>query len=123
MSHLLLLILTQPKFDDLLNLIPARLTAILFVAPKPNLWDFLPTRKDAGLHRSPNAGWPEAALSRVLGIALSGPRAYHGEMSDYPWVNADGRKDAAAEDVDHAVRELWRAWGIAFIVILGITFI
>jgi adenosylcobinamide-phosphate synthase len=44
-------------------------------------------------------------------------------MSDYPWVNADGRKDAAAEDVDRAVRELWRAWGIAFIVILGITFI
>ena len=111
------------RFDDLLNLIPARLTAILFVALKPNLWQFSPIRKDAGLHRSPNAGWPEAALSRVLGIALSGPRAYHGEMRDYPWVNADGRKDATAEDVDRAVRELWRAWGIAFVVILGITFI
>ena len=111
------------RFDDLLNLIPARLTAILFVALKPNLWQFSPIRKDAGLHRSPNAGWPEAALSRVLGIALSGPRAYHGEMRDYPWVNADGRKDATAEDVDRSVRELWRAWGIAFIMILGITFI
>ena len=111
------------RFDDLLNLIPARLTAILFVALKPSLWKFSPIRKDAGLHRSPNAGWPEAALSRVLGVALSGPRAYHGEMRDYPWVNADGRKAATAEDVDCAVRELWRAWGIAFVVILSITFI
>ena len=111
------------RFDDLLNLIPARLTAILFVALKPNLWKFSPIRKDAGLHRSPNAGWPEAALSRVLGIALSGPRAYHGEMRGYPWVNAGGRKDATAADVDHAVRELWRAWSIALAVICVITFI
>ncbi len=101
------------RFDDLLNLIPARLTALLFVALRPDLWSFRDIYDDAKLHRSPNAGWPEAALSRVLGLALSGPRAYNGEMRQYPWVNAKGSKLAGPKDIDRAVRQLWFAWGIA----------
>ena len=111
------------RFDDLLNLIPARLTALLFILPYPRLWQFKPIYADAIKHRSPNAGWPEAALSRVLNVALSGPRPYHGHMQDYDWVN-DGARDAlTADDIDAAIVQLWRAWSIALVMILLIAFI
>jgi adenosylcobinamide-phosphate synthase len=98
------------RFDDLLNLIPARLTALL-IALTHGWADPRPILRDAPLHRSPNAGWPEAAMAVVLNIALSGPRAYHGEMRDYPWVWAEGRRDAGPGDIDAACAALWRAWG------------
>nr|WP_319248994.1 adenosylcobinamide-phosphate synthase CbiB [uncultured Celeribacter sp.] len=100
------------RLDDLVNLIPARLTALLlFPWGQPRrLWRDIVT--EARRHRSPNAGWPEAALSRALGVALSGPRAYHGEMRDYPWVNPKGRRLATPRDIDAACNRLWRAWGI-----------
>jgi adenosylcobinamide-phosphate synthase len=98
------------RFDDLLNLIPARLTALL-IALTHGWTDPRPILRDAPLHRSPNAGWPEAAMAVVLNIALSGPRAYHGEMRDYPWVWAEGRRDAGPGDIDAACAALWRAWG------------
>ncbi len=98
------------RFDDLLNLIPARLTALL-IAVTHGWLDPRPILRDAPLHRSPNAGWPEAAMAPVLGVALSGPRSYHGEMRDFPWVWAEGRRDAGPDDIDAACAALWRAWG------------
>ena len=111
------------RFDDLLNLIPARLTALMFWLMTRNRVPFADICYDASLHRSPNAGWPEAALSRYLGVALSGPRSYHGEMKDYPWVNPDGRAAAMPTDIDNACFALWRAWWIAFGVALLIAII
>ncbi len=98
------------RFDDLVNWIPARLTAALIALThgRPDAWQII--RRDAPLHRSPNAGWPEAAMAAVLGIALSGPRAYDGEMRDFPWVNGDGARNLGSGDVDRAVAALWRAW-------------
>lgn len=104
------------RFDDLLNLIPARLTALL-IALTHGWLDPRPILRDAPLHRSPNAGWPEAAMAPVLGVALSGPRSYHGEMREFPWVWAEGRRDAGPDDIDAACGALWRAWG----GMLGIT--
>ena len=104
------------RFDDVLNLIPARLTAIL-IALSHGCLQARPILRDAPLHRSPNAGWPEAAMAVVLNIALSGPRAYHGVMSDFPWVWAEGRRDAGADDVDAACRALWRAWGLMLVLV------
>lgn len=98
------------RFDDLLNLIPARLTALL-IAVTHGWLDPRPILRDAPLHRSPNAGWPEAAMAPVLDVALSGPRSYHGEMRDFPWVWAEGRRDAGPDDIDAACAALWRAWG------------
>ncbi|WP_298974773.1 adenosylcobinamide-phosphate synthase CbiB [uncultured Roseobacter sp.] len=106
------------RLDDLLNLIPARLTAVLIALPAGCL-DITGIRSDAGLHRSPNAGWPEAALSRVLGIALSGPRAYEGEMRDFPWVNAEGRRALTPVDIDASIVMLWKAWG-AFLALCAL---
>ncbi len=98
------------KFDDLLNLIPARLTVALIwaVTSRPNPRGIL---KDAPLHRSPNAGWPEAAMAHGLNIALSGPRSYDGEIKDYPFVNGDGERSLTADDIDRAVVVLWKTWG------------
>lgn len=98
------------RFDDLLNLIPARLTALLMAALHGGLRDWRGIVADAGLHRSPNAGWPEAAMARALGIALSGPRAYDGKMQDFAYVNETGRKPLLAQDIEAAVRVLWAVW-------------
>jgi adenosylcobinamide-phosphate synthase len=97
------------RFDDLLNLIPARLSALL-VALTNGWTDPAPILRDAPLHRSPNAGWPEAAVACVQGIALAGPRSYHGQMADYPWVYPEGRRELGPGDIDQTVRTLWRAW-------------
>ena len=105
------------RFDDLLNIIPARLTALLIwaVTTRPDIRAIL---HDAPLHRSPNAGWPEAAMAHGLGIALSGPRSYDGQMRDYPFVNASGIKILTPDHVDAAVTALWKSWGLA-LVLLG----
>jgi adenosylcobinamide-phosphate synthase len=101
------------RLDDVLNLVPARLTAFLILAAH-GAWRAAPhLRGEARLHRSPNAGWPEAALAPVLDVALAGPRSYEGRMTDFPWVNPEGRRDADADDVDRACAALWRIWALA----------
>ncbi len=106
------------RFDDLLNLIPARLTALLIwaVTSRPGIRQIL---RDAPLHRSPNAGWPEAAMAHGLNVALSGPRSYDGEMRDYPFVNEGGDHDLGPDDIDRAVRVLWRVWTLALALAAG----
>jgi adenosylcobinamide-phosphate synthase len=76
------------RLDDLVNLVPARLTGLLFaLASGRPARSLAVMRRDAGLHRSPNAGWPEAALAGALGVRLSGPRVYGDRVSREPWVN------------------------------------
>lgn len=104
------------RFDDLLNLIPARLTAALIALSHGRL-AWRPILRDAPLHRSPNAGWPEAAMAVVLNVALSGPRAYHGVMSQFPWVWPEGRRDTNAADVEAACSALWRAWALMLVLV------
>ena len=108
------------RFDDLLNLIPARLTALL-IALAHGWLDARPILRDAPLHRSPNAGWPEAAMAVVLDIALSGPRSYHGEMRDFPWVWPEGRRDIGPDAVDAAVSALWRAWALMLALVAALA--
>lgn len=61
-------------------------------------------RHDAGLHRSPNAGWPEAAFAGALGIALGGPRVYASETVPQAWINGAGRPATDAGDVERALK-------------------
>ncbi|MEE4189109.1 MAG: adenosylcobinamide-phosphate synthase CbiB [Roseobacter sp.] len=99
------------RMDDLVNLIPARLTALLIALAGGSL-PLRQIRRDARLHRSPNAGWPEAAMARTLGCALAGPRAYDGAMRDFPWVNQDGKRSLGPLDIDASIVMLWKAWGL-----------
>jgi adenosylcobinamide-phosphate synthase len=91
------------KVDDMVNFIPARLTGFLFA-----LVSSMPVQalrcmmRDAKNHRSPNAGWPEAAMAGALGVRISGPRVYGDRVADEPWVNAEGH-DASAGDLDDAL--------------------
>lgn len=105
------------RLDDVLNWVPARLTAVL-IAVTHGWFDSRPIRRDAVLHRSPNAGWPEAAMAVVLDVALSGPRSYHGERRDFPWVWPEGRRDIGPDQIDAAAAALWRAWAGALVLVL-----
>lgn len=99
---------TAARLDDALNAIPARLSALVFAAAAI----FVPTARpgaalktalrDAGKHRSFNAGWPEAAMAGALDLALAGPRSYHGEIVADHWMG-DGRARATHRDIDRAL--------------------
>ncbi|SOB99248.1 adenosylcobinamide-phosphate synthase [Rhodobacter sp. JA431] len=77
------------NIDDMVNLIPARLTGVLFgVASGKRAAQALDImQRDARAHRSPNAGWPEAAMAGALDIRLSGPRIYGDRVTEEPWLN------------------------------------
>ncbi len=77
------------RLDDLVNLVPARLTAVAFAVAGRSVTALMVARRDAGLHRSPNAGWPESALAGSIGVRLSGPRSYGGQQTEDPWVNGE----------------------------------
>ncbi|MHA6345033.1 adenosylcobinamide-phosphate synthase CbiB [Roseivivax sp. CAU 1761] len=86
------------RLDDLANWLPARLTglALVLVAPAPRrAWRVM--RRDARAHRSPNAGWPEAAMAGALGCRLSGPRIYPEGVAREPWLHPEGRDPGPAE--------------------------
>jgi adenosylcobinamide-phosphate synthase len=102
------------RLDDLVNLPASRLSALLIVAAAAatpgasagNAWRSV--IRDAPRHRSPNAGYPEAAIGGALGLALAGPRVYGGvEVADA--VMGDGRRDATAADIRAALRLYRRA--------------
>lgn len=103
------------RFDDLINLPASRLTALAIVlaaflvpgADPKAAWDAI--WRDANKHRSPNAGWPEAAMAGALGLALAGPRAYGGVMVEDAFMGAGGRREANAKDIRSALRLYWTA--------------
>ncbi len=101
------------RLDDLLNLVPARLTFVLIVALSGQWSRWGEMIEDASRHISPNAGWPEAAMARALDIALAGPRSYDGQMRDLAWVNGNARQDIDAAEVFGASNMLWQVWGLA----------
>ncbi|MEM9210732.1 MAG: adenosylcobinamide-phosphate synthase CbiB [Pseudomonadota bacterium] len=106
------------RLDDVLNWVPARSTALLFMLVSGRFGVWRQISHDAQKHRSPNAGWPEAAMAQALGIALSGPRTYNGRQEDHPFVNATGRKKLGPPDILASIRLLWRVWGVVFGVAL-----
>lgn len=96
--------------DDLANWAPARLSALvisaaaLFRRGERGARRALTTAlRDAGLHRSPNAGWPECAMAGALGLALAGNRIYDGVVMREPVLNAVGDPRAAPRDISAAV--------------------
>lgn len=97
------------RIDDVANFIPARLTGFLFVLLAPRRSEALSCMtRDARHHRSPNAGWPEAAMAGALGVRLSGPRIYHGRVTDEPWLN-EGARDPLAVDISEGLTVYRRA--------------
>lgn len=111
------------RFDDLINLPASRLTGLLFAVSAPLVGgssnkSLKCIANDAKKHRSPNAGWPEAAMAGALGLALAGPRTYPGYTVDDPFMNASGRQDANADDISYSLTLLSGACTVEAIVVL-----
>ncbi len=112
------------KLDDLVNFLPARLSALLitgaaFLVPGASpraAWRSV--RRDAGGHPSPNAGWPEAAFAGALGVRLGGPRAYAGVTVEDAWIGLG--KAPSRQDIRRALRLYRCACGVHF---AGLTLI
>jgi len=110
------------RFDDWINLPASRLTALLIVlaaflvrgADPRDAWHAV--WRDAKKHRSPNAGWPEAAMAGALGLALAGPRSYGGVLVEDVFMGEGGRRDADSIDIRRALR-LYR---VADYLLLGL---
>ena len=102
------------RFDDLLNLIPARLSGLLIAFAGLKGW---PTMlRDARKHASPNAGWPEAAMAGALHRTLGGPATYDGEALQRP-ILGDG-PNPTATDLDRALRLYIVACGLLWALLL-----
>ena len=96
------------RFDDVINLPASRLTALFLViaaALSPGLSAREAAKavwRDASRHRSPNAGWPEAAMAGALGLRLAGPRVYGTELTQDAFMGS-GRAEAGAGDIRRAL--------------------
>jgi adenosylcobinamide-phosphate synthase len=110
--------------DDILNFIPARIAALIIVATGLKKEPFEVMVEDADMHRSMNAGWPEAAMAGVLDIALAGPRSYDGEFVKEPFINSRGRRDLTAQDIHNSIAVLWKGWAglLVFVTIFALLF-
>ncbi len=103
------------RLDDAANLIPARLAGLLIAlgdgaragAALASMF------RDARKHRSPNAGWPEAAMAGALGLKLAGPRRYKEETVDAPFIGP-GTPDATAADIRRALKVYLAACALLF---------
>ena len=113
------------RLDDLVNLPASRLAAVLIVAAAwfadrtsaANAWRAV--QRDAPHHRSPNAGYPEAAMGGALGLALAGPRRYGGVLVDDAMMG-DGQRDANAADI-RAALALYRSADALLIALAGLV--
>jgi adenosylcobinamide-phosphate synthase len=77
-------------------------------------------RRDASHHRSPNAGWPEAAMAGALGLRLAGPRVYGDVRVEDRWMG-DGRAEATAQDIDRALALYRTACALLFCIAFGLA--
>ena len=117
------------RLDDLVNFPASRLAGLLLAAgalilPGANATTALKAMShDAKHHRSPNAGWPEAAMAGALGFALNGPRIYGGVPVDDGWMNESGRSMLGAPDIWEALRLYSRACALGAVLIAILAFI
>jgi adenosylcobinamide-phosphate synthase len=116
------------RLDDLLNLAPARLAGVLValgaIAVRASPAQSLAVMwRDARLHRSPNAGWPEAAMAGALGLALPRPRRYASGLVDDPYLNAQGRREAKPRDIERALSVMLAACGFGWALVLALMLV
>src|SRR5579871_651884 len=111
------------RIDDVANIVPARLTGLLFALVSVRARDaFACMWRDARHHRSINAGWPEAAIAGALAVRLCGPRVYNGELAQEPWLN-EAARDPEGSDVARAIGLYVRAMGLfaALLIVLALV--
>ena len=110
------------RLDDLVNYLPARLSGLLIAMCAPLTNGSIKTAlstmfKDARQHNSPNAGWPEASMAGILGIALAGPRIYTTHTEDGNWINGSGRMIVSPVDVKNTLKILVAVCVLLFFIL------
>jgi adenosylcobinamide-phosphate synthase len=115
------------RLDDLINLPASRLAAVFLVAGAfavgASPGEALRTMwRDAGRHRSPNAGWPEAAMAGALGLKLAGPRVYGDEIVSDAFMGCR-RREATAADIRRGLRLFRAACVMQWLVLLALVLI
>jgi len=111
------------RLDDAINLPASRLSALwLALASGHPATALRAVWRDARRHRSPNAGWPEAAMAGGLGLRLAGPRVYGGVLVADSWMGS-GRADATVADLRRALRVYRRACAIQVIIVVALALI
>jgi adenosylcobinamide-phosphate synthase len=113
------------RFDDVVNLPASRLSALfILVAARMMRADWRAgaraVRRDAGHHRSPNAGWPEAAIAGALGLRLAGPRVYGETLVQDGWMG-DGRPEATVTDLRRALAIIRAACAVQMAVVAALA--
>ena len=109
------------KVDDIVNWIPARITAGFIILAAIILPDtsgggaWSAARRDGPKHNSPNAGWPEAAMAGALAFGLGGPRKYDGKTTDLPKMGV-GNRDLGSSDIRRALALFAATGGVAFVL-------
>ncbi|MGI9524294.1 MAG: adenosylcobinamide-phosphate synthase CbiB [Hyphomicrobiaceae bacterium] len=116
------------RLDDIINVFPSRSSGLIIAiaaafAGGSTSSALQAMARDAYDHRSPNAGWPEAAMAGALGLALAGPRSYEGKVIEDTWMNKSGRQSAEPADIDRALRLLICACGVQFAIIAAISLV
>ena len=100
------------KLDDLVNLLPSRITAILMLLSAGRLDLIAKTFRHGKRHLSPNSGYPEAAMALLLGCRFGGPHDYFGEVVDKPYIG-EVERELSDADLQKAVRIAQRTEGLA----------
>jgi adenosylcobinamide-phosphate synthase len=114
------------RLDDLINLPASRLAALWLIlsaalTPSASARDaWRAVWRDAAHQRSPNAGWPEAAMAGALGLKLAGPRVYGEKLVDDAFMG-EGRREADAADVRRAVKLYRIACGIEAMALAAVA--
>jgi adenosylcobinamide-phosphate synthase len=104
------------RLDDAANLLPARLTAALLAALGGSGRGFRFILTYGSQHKSPNAGYPEAALAGVLNCRFGGPNYYHGQLVPKPYIGNNPREIAPRE----IARVAWLNHAVCAVVVAGV---
>ncbi len=111
------------KLDDIANWLPARVSVVSVcvasritgIGTRGDIRRVV--RRDCRCHSSPNSGFPESAFAAALGVRLGGPATYHGQTTDYPWINAECSRPSVP-DIARAVKLLYAAAGVVYAFVL-----
>jgi adenosylcobinamide-phosphate synthase len=79
------------RLDDIVNFIPARITALLMVLVSGSRRGVHFIFQYGNKHKSPNSGYPEAALAGILDTRFGGPNVYHGKLVEKPFIGKNDR--------------------------------
>ena len=116
------------RIDDFANWLPARVSvlvicgAALLVRGKIAMQNgFAIAFRDSGLHRSPNAGWPEGTMAGAIGIALGGPRVYAHETVEQAWINSPGKRDLDVSDIEACMDVFSRSCHVLWAVVASLA--